>query len=390
MSLLERWVSNLERGTSEPQVAAPVSRSEPSRTPAARSPAASSPRVSQGTDREVFGASDGEGAGPLRSREEDDSLPPGSEPFVIPKPRVNRTENRPTRQGPDPFAEPPTRPSAPREPPASPFRGAREEIRVQGQVVTFPDGARIILANEGGRPVHRGTVAMRGPCAPSREDFAELGMSGAHARALEFVLSWFGAPFDSVSWASQAAGELRWGAWPLAGPTLVAALARWKRRDADLFEARLGRLGLEVTSEPASLRLHGVRSGATSDGRQALALLGEDPRLLAALAQAGRERGAQLAQLAALNAEVLGPLLPAGDGEAADGPFTTARALALLFHAELRLGRRGVTRLVAYARERSLDEAGERLAEDLRSAGRSREASEVWRVLSTPELSDAS
>nr|WP_244224266.1 hypothetical protein [Corallococcus sicarius] len=264
-----------------------------------------------------------------------------------------------------------------------------------------PADARVVLGNEGGRLVHRGTVAVRGPCAPSREELLGLGLTEAHARALEFVLAWFGSPFDSVSWDSQSGGELRWGAWPLSGPTLIAALAEWKRSEPAAFEARLGRLGIDVIPEhppePASLRVQGVRSAPPTEGREALTVLGEDPRLVAALAQAGRERGAQLAQLESLIAQVLRPVLTSGAApvDAPGGPFTTPRALALLFHAELRLGRRGVTRLMAHARERagqpaSGEHAGELFAEALRAAGRAREAAEVWRILASPELADPS
>nr|WP_244237626.1 hypothetical protein [Corallococcus llansteffanensis] len=266
-----------------------------------------------------------------------------------------------------------------------------------------PDDARVVLGNENGRLVHRGTVAVRGPCAPSREEVLGLGLTEPHACALEFVLAWFGSPFDAVAWDSQSGGELRWGAWPLSGPTLITALAHWKRREPAAFEARLGRLGIDVTPEhppePAALRLQGLRSAPPTEGCEALALLGEDPRLVAALAQAGRERGAQLAQLESLLAQVLRPLLASGAPGAAPmdatgGPFSTARALALLFHAELRLGRRGVTRLMAHARERagqpaSGEHAGELFAESLRAAGRGREAAEVWRILASPELADA-
>ncbi|NOK22419.1 hypothetical protein HMI50_35950 [Corallococcus carmarthensis] len=266
-------------------------------------------------------------------------------------------------------------------------------------MVTFPGGARIVLGNEGGRPIHRGTVAVRGPCAPSREDFMKLGLTEVQVRALEFVLTWFGSPFDSVTSEPQSGGELRWGAWPLSGPTLITALAHWRQREPEAFEARLGRLGLEATPEqppePASLRFPGARNAAPIEGRDVLAMIAEDPRLLAALAQAGRERGAQLAQLEALVTHVLRPILASyTDDSPEDSAFASARALALLFHAELRFGRRGVTRLVALARERpeppiAGEHAGERLAEDLRAAGRSREASEVWRILTSPELAES-
>lgn len=334
------------------------------------------------------------------------------EPVAAPRPRANPA--MPARPDSDPFSEPKPKPRAPaaapapapapapQEAPHSPLRAAREEIRLQGQVATLPPAdTRVVLGNEGGRLVHRGTVAVRGPCAPSREELLGLGLTEAHARALEFVLAWFGSPFDSVSWDSQSGGELRWGAWPLSGPTLIAALAEWKRSEPAAFEARLGRLGIDVIPEhppePASLRVQGVRSAPPTEGREALTVLGEDPRLVAALAQAGRERGAQLAQLESLIAQVLRPLLTSGAApvDAPDGPFTTPRALALLFHAELRLGRRGVTRLMAHARERagqpaSGEHAGELFAEALRAVGRAREAAEVWRILASPELADPS
>ncbi|MHA7634055.1 hypothetical protein [Corallococcus sp. M7] len=253
----------------------------------------------------------------------------------------------------------------------SPFRAAREELQLQGPVVTFPDGVRIVLGSEGGRPIHRGTVAVRGPCAPSREELRELGLTEPRARALEFVLAWFGHPFDSVTSEPQSGGEPRWGAWPLSGPALIAALAHWKQQDPEAFDARLGRLGFDSTAPFA-----------------------EDPRLVAALARAGRERGAQRAQLETLVTHVLRPMLDSCSQaetavDAPGGLFASARALALLFHSELRFGRSGVTRLVTLARERPQPPAaGEHLAEDLRASGRSREASEVWRILTSPELAD--
>lgn len=299
----------------------------------------------------------------------------GAEPFREPE-RANQEENLDLRSEEESFTEPPLHEA---DTQVSPFRAARDEIRLQGPMVTFPDGARIILGNEGGRPVHRGTVAVRGPCSPSREELMESGLTQPEALALEFVLTWFGCPFDSVTSEPQSGGEPRWGAWPLSGPTLITALTQWKQREPEAFEARLGRLGLDATDET-------------------LALVEEDPRLLAALARAGQERGAQRAQLETVVTHVLRPMLAScaqGDSPA-DAPgsaFASARALALLFHAELRLGRRGVARLVALARERpepavAGEHAGERLAEDLRASGRSREATEVWRILTSPELTD--
>lgn len=303
----------------------------------------------------------------------------GADPFRDPEPapgRASREENVHLRSGTDLFTETRSREAEAQD---SPFRAAREALRLQGPVVTFPDGARVVLGNDGGRPIHRGTVAVRGPCAPSREELMGPGLTEPQARALDFVLAWFGHPFDSVTSEPQSGAEPRWGAWPLSGPTLIAALAHWKQHEPEAFDARLGRLGFDAT---------------------ALTLFAEDPRMIAALARAGQERGAQRAQLETLVTHVLRPMLDscAQAETAVDAPgglFGSARALALLFHAELRFGRRGVTRLVTLARERpeppvAGEHAGERLAEDLRATGRSRDASEVWRILTTPELADPS
>ncbi|WP_404368883.1 hypothetical protein ACIHQR_05320 [Corallococcus coralloides] len=275
-----------------------------------------------------------------------------------------------------PYTEPPPSEA---EAQVSPFRAVRDEIRLQGPVVTFPDGVRLVLMNDGGRPIHRGTVAARGPCAPSRKELMKSGLTAPQARALEFVLAWFGSPFDSVTPEPSSGGAPRWGAWPLSGPMLITALAHWKQCEPEAYDAHLGRLGLEATHDT-------------------LALIEEAPRLIAALARAGQERGAQRAQLDTVVTHVLRPMLAscAQAETAVDAPggaFASARALALLFHAELRLGRRGVARLVALARERpeppvAGEHAGEHLADDLRASGRSREASEVWRILTSPELAD--
>ncbi|MFL5343844.1 MAG: hypothetical protein ACJ8AT_03585 [Hyalangium sp.] len=350
-------------------------------------------------------------------------------PASAPAPEAPRSRNRPARERlePDPFtdklsaeeapapqapAPSPARPrpeARPREPgeqrhPATAARAAREELRLQGLVVTLPPGdAQIVLGREGGRIVHRGTVGVRGPCAPTQEELLGLGMTKAQARALEFVLAWFGSPFDSVTSEVSDGEGPGWGVWPLSGAALIEALVRWKRREPEVFKARLERLGIDVTPgqppEPPSLSLMDLEHGHLITGPQALERLGEDPRLLAALAQAGRERGAQLAQLEYLHEQVLRPALLSSEGSAAPldapgSPFATPRALALLFHTELRLGRRGVTRLVAHAHEKpgqsgSGEPAGQRFAADLQAAGRVREATELRRILSSPELAGA-
>lgn len=345
-ALLERWVSELERG-------------EPSRPP---------------------------------NRVAPERLPPVEEEPFPPEPQQPEEPERDASE----LAAPEERGQV------AAVRAARAELRVQGTVVTFPrEDAQVVLGREGGRLVHRGTVAVRGPCAPSREELAGLGLTGAQARALEFVLTWFGSPFDAVSTDAQQGNGPCWGAWPLSGEALLQALARWKRREPSTFEARLGRLGLEVGEvgqESEGLSVLEVEEGRWRGGREALALLGDDVRLFAALAQAGRERGAQLAQLECIIEHSLHPVLAQAERSAepstpAGELFPTPRALALLLYAELRLGRRGSARLVTLVREElgkagGGERAGQRFASALQAAARPREAAEVRRLLSSPELAE--
>ncbi|MFY0562798.1 hypothetical protein ACN28E_03055 [Archangium lansingense] len=333
-------------------------------------------------------------------------------------PRSTREPNRAEGERLEPLAPSPERPEpapgSPHEPEAAEHPGAekdhveavrtaRAEIRVQGPLVTFREGAQVLFTREGGRLCHRGTVAVRGPCAPAREELLRLGVNEAQARALDFVLAWFGAPFDAVSGDSQSGENLRWGAWPLPGPALAQVLALWKQREPRAFQARLGRLGIDLQErapEPPTLTVLDVRDGHLASGREALTLIADDLRLLAALAQAGRERGAQLALLEWLLEHALFPVLELSGQDSSPpappgGPFTSPRALAALLHVELRFGRRGASRLVVLAREEAGDTpgAGERAAlritRDMQATGRGREAAEMRCILSSPELSVA-
>ncbi|ADO75875.1 hypothetical protein [Stigmatella aurantiaca] len=279
---------------------------------------------------------------------------------------------------------------------ASAIRAALEEIRPQGAVFTLPGPAQIVLAHEDGKLIHRGTVGIRGPCAPSSEEWLGIGLKKAQAQALEFVLAWFGAPFD----AATGGEEPCWGTWPFSGRALIEVLARWKRLDAAAFNARLGRWGVDVTpgpsSSPSSLTVIDTEQGRPLEGQEALSLLGEDARLFAALAHAGRERSAQLAQLRFIAEKALLPLLARTRQEPSSplGLALTPRMLALLLHSELRLGFRGSAKLAALAREdigkpRAEEHTAQRFAAELHASGRPREASEVRRILYSPELAAA-
>ncbi|XXF77674.1 hypothetical protein P2318_32170 [Myxococcaceae bacterium GXIMD 01537] len=279
------------------------------------------------------------------------------------------------------------------------IRAARAEIRVQGSVVTVPQNSPVAVERTRERLVHRGTVAIRGPCAPSRAELVGLGVTEPQARALEFVLAWFGSPLDALSGGIHGGPGPGWGSWPLSGELLGRALSRWKGSDPSNFEASIGRFGIDVLDDgegPPELSVLSVEEGHPVHGREALALLEDDVRLFAALARAGRERGAQLAQLACIIESILQPLLASAERSRetqspAEELFSTPLALALLLHAELRLGRRGSTRFAVLARGEAGKpdgdaSAGHRFVSLLQTAGRSREASEVQLILSSPEL----
>ncbi|ADO75878.1 uncharacterized protein STAUR_8123 [Stigmatella aurantiaca DW4/3-1] len=264
---------------------------------------------------------------------------------------------------------------------------------------TLPGPTQIVLAHEDGKLIHSGTIGIRGPCAPSREEWLGLGLKKAQALALEFVLVWFGAPFD----AATGGEEPCWGTWPFSGRAFIEVLAHWKHLDAAAFNARLGRWGVDVTlgqpAAPSSLTVIDTEQGRPLGGREALSLLGKDARLFAALAHAGRERSAQLAQLRFIAEKTLPTLLARAGQEppaAESSPelALTPRMLALLLHAELRLGFRGSAKLAALAREdagrpRAEEHAAQRFAAELYAFGRPREAAEVRRILYSPELATA-
>ncbi|PTL81219.1 hypothetical protein [Vitiosangium sp. GDMCC 1.1324] len=369
-ALLERWVSDLEREDPWSET-----RSGTPGPPNRASPEQPLPPLEE------------EPAPPRLKVPEQPELEPSEVPQAAPSRAV-------------PPREPRTRAAPAREPErGKAASAARAEIRVHGPLVTFPwDDVQVVLGRKQERLLHRGTVAVRGPCAPSREEMVRLGLTGAQALALEFVLAWFGSPFDAVDGDHPGGDGPSWGAWPLSGEALVRALARWKRRDPTSFEASLGRLGIDAVEEgqePPALSVLDTE-GQPVGGHEALALLSDDVRLFAALARAGRERSAQLAQLECIIEHSLHPALTQAErGTESPAPagelFPTPRALALLLHAELRLGRRGATRFAALAREEAgktggVERAGHRFASSLQSAGRSREASEVRRLLSSPEL----
>lgn len=258
-----------------------------------------------------------------------------------------------------------------------------------------------VLTHVGRQLQHLGTVALRGPYAPSRETVAALGLGDAGTLALDFVGAWFGAPFDSVNVRLRRGRPLSWGFWPLAGDTLAEGLALWKTRSAEGFQACLATHGIDVelapgpsgAAEVAELVCVDAKRGLRVRGETAEALAASDPARVTALALAGRDAGAQLAQIEAVVRRSLAPAMARPVGEETLGQILgSARGLAVLFYVDLCFGARGVDHLaeaVEGARTHGAARARRALGsftERLRRRGFMAEAHHVLRILSSPEL----
>src|SRR5262245_48213759 len=271
-----------------------------------------------------------------------------------------------------------------------------------GVIVTFRDapGGQVVLARAGGRFRHLGTVFPRGPAAPGRAAYLELGLTDEQARALESVLAWFGAPFDAVNLDDRHPRRLTWGIWGFAGRALAGCLAAWKQRAPEGFAGLLARHGIDVAvaaDGSAELARPLGRGGSPLVGERAEQTIAGEAGLVAALARAGREPAVQLAQLEALVARAarpaLGLALPGG-GPAASDVVKSARGLAAVLYVGLRFGRRGLARLApALGKRRTAfdDESAflSALSDSLQEVDREADAHHVLRILSSPELDAA-
>jgi hypothetical protein len=273
-------------------------------------------------------------------------------------------------------------------------------MSIDGVVSAFPDlaSAHVVLLREGARFQHLGTVHPRGPAGPTRAAYTSLGLTDEQASALEFVLTWFGAPFDAVNVGGGPA-DLTWGVWNFAGRRLARCLAAWKQEAPPVFDALLARHGITVTAEssgPTRLTISLTRSGHLLRGDRVRQATATDPDLVAALALAGREPTAQLAQLATIVSRSVGPALaiPAplrSEARSLGDLVKSSRGLAVIFYLALRSGRRRTARLVE-----ALDGRGGALGDEtailsavvdrLRAVGRGADAHHALRILSSPEL----
>lgn len=277
-----------------------------------------------------------------------------------------------------------------------------------------PDAPRLdpevptALSQVEGRWQHRGTIGVRGPCAPA---WSRLGLTDDAARALEFTAAWFGAPFDGVN--LRAGRTLSWGFWHHSGAALAEVLGRFRGCASAAFESTLARHGIGVAVERGPggaprFALAVVGGGpAPRRGAAAAAAIASDRRLVAALARAARAEEARAAQVEVVLRRSVHPALEMpvaprdGSPAATIGALLrTPRLLAVALVVELSGGLAGVRDLaralagidqrrepaeVAGAAEARLRSWVARMEE----AGRVAEAGRVWRALGSPELEPA-
>jgi hypothetical protein len=234
------------------------------------------------------------------------------------------------------------------------------------------------------------------------------GLSEPQARAVEFVMAWYGSPFDAVGAQrdrAQADGDapgarLSWGAWPLVGPEIARALAAWKARAPERFAALVGVYGIDVAQRddlrgPALVVVDPSRRGVVR-GDAAQAAIASDARRLALLARAGRDEGARAAQVERVVAGSVQPVLRtpverAGTRAPIGEVIVSARGVAALLCAARALDAAALEEAIKVA---ASDQAGspsedsllDGLARYVRVSGHASAAHDIRRTLSSPEL----
>jgi hypothetical protein len=276
---------------------------------------------------------------------------------------------------------------------------SRLPITSTGLLSTFTDsiGGSVSLEQGNGRLRHRGTVAVRGRCASIDTAGKNVALPDHVMRAFEFVASWFGFPFDAVNLRASEREVLSWGFWGLAGTELAGCLHQWKRQAPDTFANYLTAFGIDVADGPM-LRVQ--FDGETAEGRGAEWAIATEPRLLAALARAGRDASAQQAQLDTVLANWVKPVSMQPWTRSAAGTATTADTLksaahmAVLLYLIRRYGRRATLRLMHTVHTRCRPENDQDawligLVRALKNLRREHDSSEVLRISSSPELTAA-
>ncbi len=279
----------------------------------------------------------------------------------------------------------------------------RDTIEVRGSAIVFSDavGGTIVLGRAGERIVHLGTVAVRGPYGLALGALRKHGLSEVEARGVEFVASWFGAPFDALA-VNRAEGgrSLSWGFWPLGSEDIGRVLALWKERSPASFAEMLASYGFDVVRADAhelsgpELLLLDPHRGSLLRGDQALDTIARDVRYAAILARAGRHDDAKAAQLEVALRPVL-PLLrmsfaaPGKERLAIGAIASSARTVAALVLASRALDLTRMAEILSGASAApGADAEAKLLAAVLTALGASRPSAAlaIRRTLSSPEL----
>ena len=269
-------------------------------------------------------------------------------------------------------------------PPSAPAedRGGLSEVRIRGSLAELPEpaGALIALTRTGGRWAHRGVMALRGPTAPLGWD-SESPLDAAQRAAVEFAVTWFGAPFDAVDCVGSG---LAWGLWRLTGVELADALRDFRARAPLGFSATVSRYGVEVgqDAQGGSVLRFTPPGGATLEARAAEAAICHDPRCVAVLAWASREAGAREAQLGVLLRCHVTPV-----AEALGGAARHPRALAAVLAVEA-LDRMEAHELGMFVARRAarVEPALRTGAALLARRGKGLLSARVWKALTALEL----
>ena len=285
-------------------------------------------------------------------------------------------------------------------PGAEAVKTARVPAQSTGLLTTFTDriGGSISLSHANGRLLHRGSVSLRGTTVSIETVCRDIGLPDRVTRGFEFVAAWFGYPFDSVNLRPHSDCVLSWGLFGFAGPDLARCLHEWKQHAADDFGEYCGEFGLDVLKrderEKPVLTVQSDRRPL--EDRAAEWAIAAEPRLLAALARAGRSATAQRAQVDMAIATCLTPILlqpwdrAADAGTAAVDALKSPNSIAALLYIACRHGVRTATRLAHIVNERwdPRDEEAwvGQLARALRTVNREHDAGEVLRIWSSPEL----
>lgn len=210
----------------------------------------------------------------------------------------------------------------------------------RGGVVRFEsEVAGIPVLESAGRLVHRGSIGLRGPCAPPSDLWRELEVPDSLRIAFDHVATWYGGAFDSVNLRADAA--LSWGLWHLSGAVLGYAVAAFRRRAPDRCAAMLGAYGIDATTDDGARLTLRTSLGTSLHGDAAERAIASDQRLVAVLARAAREPAARAAQIEAAIVRSVRPALAVKVQLADGGPrplidtLQGPRQLAVALHAAL-------------------------------------------------------